>query len=210
MNRTWVQRLFYDFLRIFSRIMGVLFFRLRVRGSENFPAEGGGLVCSNHQSYFDPVLVGLSSDRRMSYLARDTLFRGKFGWVIRFLDAIPIDREGSGLSGIKETLRRLKLGEMVLIFPEGTRSEDGELLPIKSGFCSLARRGKTPIVPVGIDGAWKVWPRSAKYPKLGRLAVVVGKPISPEAMAELSDEQLVEEVRSRIAEALADARRLCQ
>ncbi|ADB18266.1 phospholipid/glycerol acyltransferase [Pirellula staleyi DSM 6068] len=210
MKRTLAQRLFYDALRIFSRIFAVLFYRLRYQGTSHYPLEGGGLVCSNHQSYLDPVLVGMTCPRRMNYLARDTLFTGRFGWLIRFLDAIPIDREGSGLSGIKETLRRLKAGELVLIFPEGTRTEDGELLPIKSGFCSIARRSKQPLIPVGIDGAWQVWPRKSKYPRLGRLAVVIGEPISPESMESLSDDELVKIVRSRIAAAHAEARKLCQ
>lgn len=166
-------------------------------------------MCSNHQSFLDPVLVGLTCDRRMNYLARDTLFRGPFGWLIRFLDAIPIDREGSGLSGLKETLKRLKAQELVLIFPEGTRSSDGELLTIKSGFCSIARRSKQPLIPVGIDGAWKVWPRKAKFPRLGRIAVVVGEPISAEMIESMTDDELVHELQSRIAEAHQAARKLC-
>ena len=77
----------------------------------------------------------------MNYVARETLFRlPLLAPLMRFLDAFPIDREGSGLSGLKETLRRLKRGELVLIFPEGTRTTDGEVAPLKPGFISVARR----------------------------------------------------------------------
>ena len=79
------------------------------------------LVVSNHQSHLDPILVGLACDRRLNYVARDTLFGfAPFRWLIYSLDAIPIDREGIGLGGLKESIRRLRAGEMLLVFPEGT------------------------------------------------------------------------------------------
>ncbi|HZN33292.1 MAG TPA: lysophospholipid acyltransferase family protein, partial [Pirellulaceae bacterium] len=124
--RTWFQRAGYEVLRVLAQLVAVWVFGLRVAGRENWPAEGGGLVCANHQSIFDPPLVGMTCPRRMNYLARDTLFRVPgLKQLIAFLDAIPIDREGGGLAGLKETLRRLKAGELVLIFPEGTRTHDG-------------------------------------------------------------------------------------
>src|SRR5687767_7196522 len=111
-----------------ARCVAVWLFGLRVAGRENWPQRGGGLICSNHQSHFDPPLVGMTCNRRMNYLARDTLYKVPvLKQVIHFLDAIPIDREGGGLAGLKETLRRLKAGELVLIFPEGTRTHDGEV-----------------------------------------------------------------------------------
>src|SRR2546422_6352321 len=129
-QRTFTQRLGYDALRVLARIVGIWLYGLRVEGREHWPADGGGLVCANHQSMFDPPLVGLTCGRRMNYLARDTLFRVPvLSQLITFLDAIAIDREGVGLAGLKETLRRLKGGELVLIFPEGTRTRDGQVAP---------------------------------------------------------------------------------
>ena len=122
-------------------MLAVVVFRIRCFGREHVPPSGGGLVMSNHQSNMDPVLVGLATNRRLNYLARETLFAfAPFRWLIKSLDAIAIDREGLGLAGLKETLRRLKRGELVLIFPEGTRTRDGEIAPLKSGFCAVARR----------------------------------------------------------------------
>lgn len=198
-SRTLTKRLGYNAIRAFARTVAVLIYGVRVIGRENWPTDGGGLICANHQSMFDPPLVGLTCERRMNYLARDTLFRIPIlAPLMRFLDAIPIDREGMSLSGIKETLRRLKSGELVLIFPEGTRTRDGEMGPLKPGFISLARRSGVPLIPVGLDGAYQAWPRTARFPRLGRIAVVIGKPIHPEQVATASDDELLAELERRI------------
>lgn len=209
MQRSFPQLLGYDTLRVLARLVAVMFFRLRVVGREHWPAEGGGLVCSNHQSYFDPPLVGLTCDRRMNYLARDSLLRiPGLKQLILFLDAIPIDREGGGLGGLKETLKRLKAGELVLIFPEGTRTHDGEVAPFKPGFIAVARRSRVPLVPVALDGAFQAWPRTSWFPRLTRLAVAIGPPIPPDEVAELTDEDLLAELEQRILTCHTEAREL--
>src|SRR5262245_8888558 len=208
-QRTLTKRLGYDALRVLCRTIAVWFYGLRVEGREHWPASGGGLICANHQSHFDPPLVGMTCERRMNYLARDTLFNVPgLKQLIQFLDAIPIDREGGGLAGLKETLRRLKAGELVLIFPEGTRTHDGEVAPLKPGFIAVARRSKVPLIPVGLDGAFQAWPRTSKLPRLSRLAVVIGQPISPGEVADLSDEDLLAELEQRILTCHAQAREL--
>jgi 1-acyl-sn-glycerol-3-phosphate acyltransferase len=205
--RTLTQRLVYDAFRLFARLTGSLFFGLRVEGRHLFPAEGAALICANHQSYFDPVLVGLACDRRLNYLARASLFKVPLlKHLIHFLDAIPIDREGTGIAGLKETLKRLKRGEMVLIFPEGTRTRDGEVAPLKAGFSSIARRSKAALVPVGIDGAFQAWPRTQLLPSLERIHIVIGEPLWPAEIADLSDEEMVAELERRIRACHAAAR----
>ena len=208
-SRSPLRRSIYSLSRWLSRIVGKAFFRLRWAGSENYPTSGGGLVCANHQSFFDPVLVGLTCDRQMNYLARKTLFRfAPFRWLISCYDAIPIDREGMGIAGLKETLRRLRRGELVVIFPEGTRTRDGKLQSLQSGFCAVARRGKQPLIPVAIDGAYDAWPRNRKMPRLSRISVVVGEPLPVEKLAEWDDEQLVHELSCALATCLARAKAL--
>jgi 1-acyl-sn-glycerol-3-phosphate acyltransferase len=199
MQRSLSKRLGYGACQVFARLFGVLFYRVRVYGREKVPATGGALICANHQSYFDPVLIGLAVDRRMNFLARASLFKNRlFKWLIEFLDAIPIDREGSGFGGLKETLRCLKKGELVLIFPEGTRTRDGQLQPLKPGFCAVARRGNQPIVPVAFDGAYQAWPRTSWLPQLSTIRVVIGDPILPAAIERLTDEELVATLQQRI------------
>jgi 1-acyl-sn-glycerol-3-phosphate acyltransferase len=207
-ERSYFKRFGYNAIRVLARLAGVVAFRIRCHGRRLLPADGGALICANHQSFMDPVLIGLACDRRLNYLARKSLFDiAPLRWLIEFLDAIPIDRDGLGLEGLKETLRRLKRGEMVLIFPEGTRTTDGRVAPLKPGFCSLARRGKAPLVPVGIDGAFDAWPRSSPWPLPAVIHVCIGEPITPEQAATFDDDQLVAELHRRILACHTLARR---
>ncbi len=207
-ERSRFKRIGYRLARAFFRAVGVVLFQIRCRGHGRVPTEGGVLVCSNHQSFLDPVLLGIGFQRPCNYLARETLFRvGFFAWLIDFVDAIPLDREGGGLRGLKETLKRLKRGEMVLIFPEGTRSRDGDITPLKPGFLVLARRSGAALLPLALDGAFDAWPRTAWLPKPGVVRVCIGEPIAPETARTLSDEQLVAELEARIRACHAEARR---
>jgi len=206
-RRSWAKRFVYNGFRALSRLAGVVFFGLRCIGRHHMPRKGAVLVCSNHQSTLDPVLLGLTFDRRLNYLARKSLFRfAPFRWLIEFLDAIPIDRTGAGLAGLKEALRRIRRGEMVLIFPEGTRTENGGVGPFEAGFCALARRASVTLLPVGIDGAFDAWPRGALVPRLATVFVCVGQPIDPQSIRQLSDDGLIAELEQRIRNCHAQAR----
>lgn len=208
-QRPFLQRTVYDLSRIGVRVFGGLLLRLQLRGIDRFPESGGALVCSNHQSYFDPVFLGALCDRRMNYLARENLFDSRlFGGLIRFYDAIPVKRDGMSISGLKQTLQRLKRGELVVIFPEGTRTDDGEMSPLKSGFCVLARKAKVPLVPVAIAGAYEVWPKGKKWPRLARVCLVAGDPIAYETFADLDDEALVELLEKQIRDCFATAQEI--
>lgn len=207
MKRSWIKRTGYRAMRALFRLSGIVLFQYRCIGREKIPSQGGALVCSNHQSNLDPMVVGMQSQRRMNYLARKSLFDSfLLGWMIRFLDAISIDRDGLGFSGLKQTLSCLRDGEIVLLFPEGTRTDDGELLDFKPGVCSLVRRGKVPLVPVGIDGPFQAWPRSSLLPHREVVRVVIGDPILPDEIERWDDEQLLAELKGRIQQCLEQAR----
>lgn len=198
-RRSLAKRLWYGYLHVTCRLAAVTLFRVRVEGRKHVPRFGGALVLSNHQSHFDPVIIGLASDRRLNYVARKTLFGlAPFRWLINSLDAIPIDRDGLGLDGLKTTLRRLRDGEMVLLFPEGTRTRDGEVGRLKPGFSVLVERTGVPIVPVAIEGSYDAWPRTRRFPRLSTLQIEFGPPISAEEAAKFDDRALVFEVGQRI------------
>jgi 1-acyl-sn-glycerol-3-phosphate acyltransferase len=206
-QRSLPTRLWYQFLRCLIFLAGTLAYRLRYGGLKNIPPTGPVLVVANHQSHFDPPLIGAGCWRRMNYLARETLFRPPLGWLIGTLDAIPIDRDGMGLNGIKESLRRLKRGEMVLIFPEGTRTHDGEVAPFRPGFTVLAARAKAWILPVAIAGAFDAWPRWRTLPRLGTIHVLYGEPIPPEEIAGRDEREVVAEVQRRVRQCYAILRK---
>lgn len=185
-----------------------LLYRMKTEGRLRVPSEGPAVLLANHTSHLDPPLVGGATRRQLSFLARDTLFVGVLGRLIRTYEALPVDRDGAGIGGVRAILKRLKQGGAVLLFPEGTRSADGELQEFKPGFVALVRRGKAPIVPIGIAGAHEAWPRGAKRPHLtGRVALHYGEPIGLDQIAELSDAELVDLAHRRVAECLAEAER---
>lgn len=208
MQRTWWKRVGYRVAQSLTRTLANIGFQTRCWGRENFPQDGGALICANHQSFLDPVVIGNSSSRPMNYLARKTLFEfGPLGWFLDFVNTIPVEQDGFGVGGIRETLRRLKRGEMVLLFPEGSRSDDGQLQAFKAGFSAIARRSRVALVPVGVDGAFDAWPRSARFPRRHQVRVVVGEPLSAELVTTFDDQQLLDELRQRIADCIMKARK---
>jgi 1-acyl-sn-glycerol-3-phosphate acyltransferase len=169
----------YAILKPLVVLLMRLLFRLRSRGAEHVPAEGPVLLVANHSSLLDPPLVGGASPRRLSFLAKAELFRiPLFGGLIRRLGARPLRREGADSAALRAALRVLKDGGALLVFPEGTRGEEGLLRPAKPGAGMLAVLGGAPVVPVYISGSGRVWPRGRRLPRPGRVTVTFGPPFS--------------------------------
>ena len=201
------KRVFYRFVQLVARYVLVTMFDLRCLHRERLDFAGSALILSTHQSHFDPLLIGGTFNERLSYLARRSLFKNPlFGLVIRALDAIELDRDRSGLAGLKETLKRLKQGQKVLIFPEGTRSTNGKIAPLKPGFLSVARRSRAPLIPVAINGAYEVLPRVTLIPTYYPMRVVVGEVIHPDDYLHLEDHQILALISQRLHDCDAQAR----
>jgi len=167
-------------------------FGLRTEGQHHLDVEGGGMLLSTHQSLLDPVLVGMIANRKLNYLARKTLFKNSlFGFLIGMLDAIEIDRERGGLAGLREMLKRLQQGELALMFPEGTRTSDGEIAPLKPGFIPVARRSQVPMMPIAIVGAYDCLPKGTKLPTRQPIAVVFGESIPASVYMPMSDAEII-------------------
>ena len=214
----WSDVLLHAATRIVSATTLSLGFSFRWEGAHNIPATGPALAIANHQSYFDPPAIGLSSSRRLVYLARASLFRNPvFGALIRGLNAVPIDQDGIGKDGIKAILQQLVAGKAVLVFPEGTRTPDGTLQPLRPGIHLLIKRTSAPIVPIGIAGAYDAWPLWRKYPIPSPLflpatertiAISIGRPIDPTRFAEMPREVAMVELGKVLAEAKMRAEKL--
>jgi 1-acyl-sn-glycerol-3-phosphate acyltransferase len=174
----------------------------------NVPKRGGALVLSNHQSFLDPMLVGCPGPRFFHFMARHTLFRnGLIGWILRWVNAFPVERGRADRAAIRTAIERLKAGHGVVMFPEGTRSPDGELQAMKGGFRLLVRKAHVPVLPVVVDGAFKAWPRSQKLPRPSPVSVIYGQCIPPEEFDNLSDDEAAERIQREMAALLAELRR---
>jgi 1-acyl-sn-glycerol-3-phosphate acyltransferase len=182
--------------------IGQVWFRYRFNGKGYVPKTGPVLLVSNHQSNLDPVLVGIACPRQLKYLARQGLFFWPFSLWIRSLGAVPINRERGALGGIRTTLELLKNGNAVLVFPEGSRTPDGNLHALLPGFCLLARRSGATIVPVALDGAFEALPRGSQFARPAPIRLAFCPPIAKSQFDGLSDEQLVELVSKEITQAL--------
>jgi len=131
--------------------------------------------------------------RRLCYVARDSLFANWFlGVLISSVGTIPVRRDEADLSALKKVISRLEKGMGVCVFPEGTRTDDGKIGPLKPGFSLLARRGEAAIVPVVIDGAFECWPRHEKMFSRGSIAVCYGTAITAGQRKNMSDKKVVE------------------
>ena len=157
-----------------------MLWKFRVFGLENIPAKGGVLLASNHQSYLDPVLVAMVLPREMHFMARRTLFRNPaFRAIIAGYNAFAIERDTADVKGVNSAIARLEAGNILLVFPEGTRTGNGSIGPMKP-VGVIAERAAVPIVPVLIQGAYEVWPKGRLIPRLGTISVAFGKALSPE------------------------------
>ncbi|MBT3605790.1 MAG: 1-acyl-sn-glycerol-3-phosphate acyltransferase [Candidatus Latescibacteria bacterium] len=166
---------FYRFIWWIAYAVAALLFRVRVEGRQNIPSNGGFVVAINHCSYVDPVIIGVAAGRELWYLAKAELFSVPgLGWLIRNLNAMPVDRRRGDRSAIMTWTQLLRAGRPVLIFPEGTRNKKPGFLKPRPGIGMLVHRTQVPVLPAYISGTTRIWKTVLG---LDRLTVRFGKPI---------------------------------
>ncbi len=189
----------WHFLHAISYALVGTCYRYRAWGTRNIPGSGPLLLVSNHQSYLDPILVGLGCHRRQFYaLARSNLFNhAAFSWLIRSLNAIPVDRGETDMAAMRRCLEVLRQGHALLIFPEGTRTLDGTTHAFATGTMLLIKRARPWVLPVAIEGAYGAWPKGRALPRpWGRIGVRYGAPIAAEALIAMGPDAALEHLRT--------------
>ena len=161
-----------------SRLIGRLFFRLRIIHRERIIQTGPVILAMNHQSYLDPPLGGVTCDRAIYFLAKRTLIDVPvLGWLLPKLNVIPVNQEGIDRSALKALIRVLNSGNAALVFPEGARTLDGDLQPAQPGLGLVIAKTLAPVVPMRIFGAHESLPRGGGGLHFVPITIVVGEPI---------------------------------
>ncbi|MDB6016854.1 MAG: plsC [Pedosphaera sp.] len=160
------------------RLLFATYFRWRVYNNERVPLKGGVILAANHASFLDPPLVGSALPRDINYLARKSLFRiPLLGWILRSVNAVPVDRDGGGAAGLKAIIDRLHAGGAIILFPEGTRTRDGSLQAARSGIGLTVIKSDAPVVPVRVFGTFEAWGRDVRFPRPHQVVVKYGRPM---------------------------------
>ncbi len=175
-----------------------VWFRMRTEGRDAVPERGAVLLVANHASYLDPPLVGMNCRREVNFLAQAGLAKfPPLRWWMRQVGVTLIDRDAPSKDALRLLADSLAAGEVVGIFPEGTRSADGAVAPFKTGVEFLVRRTGAQVVPVGLDGAQRAWPRKAWLPRPRKIVVRYGEPWPADKVLAPGG---VEALRARVAE----------
>ncbi len=158
----------YKFLCTLVKGFMHLIFRIEIKGAQNMPADGSGILCANHISNWDPVLLQIVLKRRIYYMAKDELFHAFFvGFILKWIKAIPVKRTGSDLAAIKASFNVLKNGDILGIFPTGQREKKKGEGEVKAGVGLIAGKTKAPVIPVHIIANYRIF---------SKVTVVIGEP----------------------------------
>jgi 1-acyl-sn-glycerol-3-phosphate acyltransferase len=196
---------YYWTIYTLSKVVSRIFFRFRVLHQERLIQDGPALLAMNHQSYLDPPFAGSACKRDIYYLARKTLLKNRFfGWLLPKLNVIPVDQEGGDRSALKALIKLLRAGHCALVFPEGSRTLDGNLQPALPGVGFVIAKTLAPVVPMRIFGAHEALPRGGGKLRLHPITIVIGEPIRfSEADLEPAGKEMYQRLSDRVMSAIA-------
>jgi len=197
----------YAVLKPMAVVLMKLLFRLEAHGTEHVPRDGALLIVANHSSVLDPPIVGGAAPRPLTFLAKAELFRVPgLGALIRRLNAKPLRRDGGDASALRAAQRVLQDGGALLVFPEGTRGDEGVLRPAKAGAALLAMQPGVRVVPAYVSGSGRAWPRGRRLPRPAKVRVTFGPPLTFAKAAGADRKAQYEDASRRMMAAIAQLR----
>jgi len=199
----------YYFWYTLSKITARFFFGFRIVHPERMVEEGPLILASNHQSYFDPPLIGICSRRGVHYLARKTLLNiPVLGRLLPHINVILVDRDGNDMSALKTVIRTVKSGNGVVLFPEGTRSPNGALQEGKAGIGLVIAKTRAPVLPMRIFGSHEAFPKGSRKIHATPITVVVGEVLhfteSELQAADQNERALYQRLSDRVMKAISE------
>lgn len=193
----------YRWVCLSVRAILKIFYRLRVYGLSHF-RSGAAVIAANHASFFDPPVISVSCPEEVHFLAREPLFRiPVLGKIIRVLNSHPVSRDASDAHTFRVLIQLLHEGQKVILFPEGSRSLDGNLKPLEKGLSFLVYKARCTVLPVYVDGTFKAWKRGSVFPRpFGRIRCVFGSPIEWGEFEGLDKKEAMERITQRTQHAI--------
>jgi 1-acyl-sn-glycerol-3-phosphate acyltransferase len=177
-----VQRVWYRTLWWVAYIIGALYFRVTVKGKDNVPTSGPFIVSPIHRSNLDTPLIGRITKRRLRYMGKESLWKNSFGaWFLTTAGGFPVARATADREALRACREVLDRGEILVMFPEGTRQTGPTVSEMFDGPAYLACRNQVPILPIGLGGTEAAMPKGRKVPPPRKLTIVIGTPIFPPA-----------------------------
>ncbi len=193
------------YLWVYLLVRGLLklFYRLRIYGLSHF-RSGSAIIAANHASFFDPPVISVSCPEEVHFLARESLFRVPvLGRIIRALNSHPVARDASDAHTFRTLIRLLQSGKKVILFPEGSRTLNGQMQPLEKGLSFLVYKARCGIMPVYVSGTFEAWRRGTKFPRLfGRIRCVFGSPIEWEEFEGMDKREAMEQITMRTEQAI--------
>lgn len=178
-----MRRLWYSIILHVAKLFFTLLGGYRVLHPERVPRKGALIIAPTHLSHLDPPLVACATRRQLRFMAKEELFRGAFGTLIRSLGAFRVKRGEGDTESIRLAMSALEAGEVVLIFPEGTRGDGKRLGPLSKGVAMIAKRTGAPVIPIAIVGTHLSMPRGVSKPRRAKFRVCFGEPLRYEDVA---------------------------
>lgn len=195
----------YRFCYILTKCIARTMFSFKVVHGERLIEEGGVILAMNHQSFVDPPLAGACCKRALYFLARKTLLDWPImGRLFPKINVVPVDQDRADMSALKTIIRLVKAGHCTVVFPEGSRTLDGELQPAQPGLGLIIAKTLAPVIPMRIFGAFEAFPRGKKFPRRHPITIVVGEPIYfTEADVTAGGRQAYQNLSERVMERIA-------